>query len=119
MRDLVILALLDQHGRMNVSAIANAYPNVSESTISTTISRLWKKLGLVSKTINPQNQRETFVELTNKGKAVVAEQMRLRTERYRLLLEALNVDAEEQQVLIRILERAIKFFDSKIGLDSK
>ncbi len=118
-RDCVILALLDKLGQMRVSDIAEAYPSVSESTISTTITRLWKDLGLVSKTINPQNQRETFVKLTKKGEQSVKAVVAKRAERYRLLLQGLNVDEHEQEVLIRILDRAIGFFDQRLGLDGK
>lgn len=116
-RDCVILVLLNQLGQMNVSKIASAYSHVSESTISTTITRLWKDKGLVSKTINPENQRETFVELTKKGKAAVEELMDHKAQRFRLLLQGLNVDEHEQEVLIKILDRAIGFFDKRLGLD--
>ena len=68
-REALILHLLKERGQMTVTQIAEAWPNVSESTVSMTITKLWRKHGMVSKTIDPENQRVTIVELTDKGKA--------------------------------------------------
>jgi DNA-binding MarR family transcriptional regulator len=68
-REALILHLLKERGRMTVTQIAEAWPNVSESTVSMTITKLWRKHGMVSKTISPENQRITHVELTDKGTA--------------------------------------------------
>ena len=53
-REAMLLELLDEHDKMTVSQIAGSYPGVSESTISTGVTKLWRDT-LVSKTINPEN----------------------------------------------------------------
>ena len=41
-RDVMILRLLNERGKMTVSQIAAAEPSVSDSTISTNITKLWR-----------------------------------------------------------------------------
>ena len=110
-RDTMLLELLDERCRMTVSEIAAAYPEVSSSTVSTAITKLWRDRGLVSKTINPENQRVTVVELTKKGKTALELVKQQRSERFRMLFHAINVTDDEQEVLIRVLNSAVAFFD--------
>ena len=116
-RDTMLLELLNERGRMTVSEIAAAYPDVSSSTVSTAITKLWRDRGLVSKTINPENQRVTVVELTEKGQIALELVKQQRGERFRTLFHAINVTDDEQEVLIRVLNRAIGFFDKHLGLN--
>ena len=67
-RETLILELIGTKGRMSISEISNFYPKVSNSTISTTITKLWKEKKLVDKNILPENQRITAVSLTDKGR---------------------------------------------------
>ncbi|MGD8716955.1 MAG: hypothetical protein PVG70_20535, partial [Desulfobacterales bacterium] len=46
-RESLILELLGMKGNMSISEIGNLCPTVSNSTISTTITRLWKDKKLV------------------------------------------------------------------------
>lgn len=110
-RDFMILELLNDRGKMTISEIAAAYPSVTFSTISTDVTKLWRQKQLLSKTINPENQRVTLVELTDKGEEIVELWNKQRTERYAKLFEALKATDEEKQVLLRIIDRAVKFFD--------
>ncbi len=116
-RDVMILGLLNERGRMTVSQIAAADPNVSDSTISTTITKLWRDKQMVSKTISPENQRTTIVELTDKGKKAIELINQQRTERFKTLFKAIEVTGEEREVFIRILNRATAFFDKHLGLN--
>jgi len=116
-RDVTILRLLDERCKMTVSQIAAAEPNVSDSTISTNITKLWRDKQMVSKTISPENQRTTIVELTDKGKKAIEVVNKQRTERFKTLFQALEVTDDEKQVLLKILNRAIPFFDKHLGLD--
>jgi DNA-binding MarR family transcriptional regulator len=118
-RDILLLELLDGRGRMTVSEIAAAYPHVSESTISTDITHLWRNKKLVSKTINPDNQRITFVELTEKGRETLSVIRRQRTERLATLFRAMGFSDEERQVMERVTSRAIEYFDEHLGLKKK
>ncbi len=110
-REALILHLLDERGQMTVTQIANAWPNVSESTISMTITKLWRELGLVSKTISPENQRVTLVELTDKGKAELGMIFKQRNQRIKALFDSINVTDEERQVLISVCQRGVKVLD--------
>ena len=116
-REAMILALLCERGRMNISQIAATDPNISDSTISTTITRLWRNKKMVSKTISPENQRTTIVELTPKGKKAIELFNKQRAERFNMLFHAINVTDEEKQVMLRVLSRAIAFFDKHLETD--
>lgn len=111
-REALILQLLGERGQMSVTQIADAWPNVSESTISMTITKLWRKLGLVSKTISPDNQRTTLVELTDKGRKELETILAQRSHRISILFNSIDTTEEEKQVLVNISRRGIKFLDS-------
>jgi DNA-binding MarR family transcriptional regulator len=66
---------------------------------------------MVSKTISPENQRVTIVELTDKGRKALEILKKQRAERFKTLFHAIKVTNDEQQVFIKVLNRAIKFFD--------
>jgi DNA-binding MarR family transcriptional regulator len=70
-REALLLELVGTMGSLSISEIGNFYPKVSNSTISTTITRLWKDKKLVDKRILPENQRITTVNLTEKGRSVL------------------------------------------------
>jgi len=114
-RDYLMLEILD--GReLSISEISSHFPRLSDSTISTAITRLWRNKKLVSKTIDPDNQRVTRVALTAKGKQALADFRKLRAERLDVLMKALGMNDEEKQVLIRVMNRAIEYFDKQILL---
>ena len=100
-RDVMILGLLNERGRMTVSQIAAADPNVSDSTISTNITKLWRDKQMVSKTISPENQRTTIVELTDKGSKAIELVNQQRAERFKTLFKAIEVTDDEREVFVR------------------
>jgi DNA-binding MarR family transcriptional regulator len=110
-RESLILHLLKERGRMTVTQIAEAWPNVSESTISMTITKLWRKLGMVSKTISPENQRITHVELTDKGRTELETIFAQRSQRIKALFDSIHMTDEEKQVMISICQRGVKVLD--------
>lgn len=116
-RDVIILEMLHEKGKMTISQIAQAYPTISDSTISTNITRLWRDNKMVTKTISPENQRTTIVELTEKGKKAIELIKQQRAERYQTLFTAINVTDGEKEVFTKILMRAVAFFDKYLGLD--
>ncbi|MDO8304097.1 MAG: winged helix DNA-binding protein [Sedimentisphaerales bacterium] len=115
-RDILLLELLNSRGKMAVSEISAAYPNVSESTISTDITKLWKNKKLVSKMINPENQRMTFVDLTDKGRELLGVIKQQRGERMATLFRAMKFSDEERVIMERVFARAIEFFDDYLSL---
>ena len=114
-REYLILTLLNEKGRINVSEIAEADNSVSYSTISTDITRLWRDRKMVNKTIDPDNQRVTLVELTEKGKQAAERVQKLRKQRLEKLYEAMAPSEVEEQAMTRVITRATKYFDDLIG----
>ena len=66
-RELLILELLSENGPMSVSQLALADAGASDSTISTTITGLWRNKKMVTKTASSEDQRTTMIGLTEKG----------------------------------------------------
>lgn len=110
-RDAMILCLLSEQGPMAVSEIAHGDIKVSFSTVSLNITKLWHNK-LVSKTINPKNQRITIVELTEQGREIANILKTQRADRLKLLLQALKLTDHETEMLGNILTRAIPLFDN-------
>ncbi len=117
-REIMILGLLGQRGAMTVSQIAQANPSVSDSTISTSITKLWRNRKMVSKTISPQNQRTTIVDLTAKGTEAIETVNKQRTERFKTLFKAIEMTDKEKEVFLKVLNRAIGFFDKHLEIGS-
>ncbi|MCK4887195.1 MAG: hypothetical protein KAS96_07380 [Planctomycetes bacterium] len=112
-RDSIILSLLDTKGAMTVSEITSLAPKGSGSTISTTITKLWKKK-LVSKTICPDNQRVTMVDLAEKGRKAMEVLNSQRAKRFQMFFDAINATQEEKDVLLRIFLRGVAFLDKQL-----
>jgi len=112
-RESLILELLYEKQRMTVSQLASADPGASDSTISSTITKLWRDKNMVTKTISPQNQRNTYIELTQKGVETIESYIKMRDERFRTLFEAINVTESEKEVLYNVLCRATRFFNQR------
>lgn len=114
-RDEMILVLLEEKGPLAVSQIADAVSIASFSTISMNITKLWRDK-MVSKTICPENQRVTIVELTEQGRHTAQLLKAQRADRFKMLLQALKLTNDETEVFVKVLTRAISFFDESSGL---
>jgi DNA-binding MarR family transcriptional regulator len=115
-RETLILELVGLKGNMSISEIGSLYPTVSNSTISTTITRLWKDKKLVNKRILPENQRVTTVSLTEKGQKVLEEIKRSQSEVFSTVTVSLGLSPDQVEYFQEILENAIGFFDKTLGL---
>lgn len=118
-REAMLLELLDSHSSMTISEITEANPNFSPSTVSTAVTRLWRNKKMVTKTIQPDNQRVTVVELTDKGKKALEVFREQRSERFRALFHAIGVTDEERRVFLKILTRATKYLDKYLEIEHK
>ena len=118
-RETLILQQLAERGPLSVSQISENWPNVSDSTISMAVTKLWRDRGLVTKTIHPSNQRITMVGLSEKGKKELDAIMKQRNERFQMFFEAINVSEEEKEVLIRIFRRGVQYMDKMLGFENK
>ncbi len=115
-RETLILELVGMKGNMSISEIGSLYPTVSNSTISTTITRLWKDKKLVDKRILPENQRVTTVSLTEKGQKVLEEIKRSQSEVFSTVTVSLGLSPDQVEYFQEILENAIGLFDKTLGL---
>ncbi len=116
-RETLILQLIGTTGRMSISEICNFYPRVSSSTISTTITKLWKEKKLVDKNILPENQRITTVNLTEKGQKVLKEIKKKQSDVFNTVTTSLGLSAEQNESFQIVLKSAIGFFDDMLGLE--
>jgi DNA-binding MarR family transcriptional regulator len=116
-RETLLLQLIGTTGRMSISEICNYYPRVSNSTISTTITKLWKEKKLVDKNILPENQRITTVNLTEKGQKVLAEIKKEQSDVFNTVTASLGLSAEQNESFQLVLKSAIGFFDDLLGLE--
>ena len=116
-RETLLLQLIGATGRMSISEISNYYPRVSNSTISTTITKLWKEKKLVDKNILPENQRITTVNLTEKGQKVLAEIEKKQSDVFNTVTTSLGLSAEQNESFQLVLKNAIGFFDDLLGLE--
>ena len=115
-RESLIIELIGMKGNMSISEIGNLYPTVSNSTISTTITKLWKDKQLVDKRILPENQRVTTVSLTEKGQKIFSEIRRTQSEVFGTVAVSLGLASDQVEGIQGILEHAIGFFDKSLGL---
>jgi len=117
-REALLLELIGTKGSMSISEIGNFYPKVSSSTISTTITRLWKDKKFVDKNIRPENQRITTVSLTDRGRDVLDQIKQKQSDIFSTVTKSLGLSAELDRSFKDILENAIGYFDEKLGLTS-
>ncbi len=115
-RELLILELLSENGPMSVSQLALADSSASDSTISTTITGLWRDKKMVTKTIDSEDQRTTMIGLTEKGRKIIGVLNKQRAERFKAFIEAINLTVDEEQVMLDVFNRAIKFLDERLGI---
>jgi DNA-binding MarR family transcriptional regulator len=116
-REILLIELLGSKSDMSISEICSLHPQVSASTISTTITKLWKEKGLLIKTILPENQRVTIVNLTEKGRRVLKEIRALHISMYSTIEDSLGMTAKELNWLSERIEKAIEFFDKQFDTD--
>jgi len=115
-RESLLLELIGTKGSMSISEIGNFYPRVSSSTISTTITKLWKEKKLVDKNIPPENQRITAVSLTDKGREIVEQIKRKQSDVFTTVAQSLGLTADQNESFHQVLENSIGFFDKLLEL---
>jgi DNA-binding MarR family transcriptional regulator len=114
-RERLLVELIGMRDNMSISEISQLCPTVSNSTISTTITRLWKDRKLVEKRILPENQRITNVKLTAEGRRVLNAIKVYESEVYKNIVESLRLSPEKDEYFKEVIEIAIIFFNQKLG----
>ena len=115
-REALLLELIGTKDNMSISEISNFYRQVSNSTISTTITRLWKEKKLVDKNILPENQRITTVSLNDNGRAMVEQIKQKQSDVFTTVAKSLGLNAEQNESFHQVLESSIRFFDELLEL---
>ena len=115
-REALLLELIGMKGSMSISEISNFYPKVSNSTISTTITKLWKVKKLVDKSILPENQRITTVRLNDKGREILGQIKQKQSDAFTTVAKSLGLNAEQNESFHLILKNSIGFFDELLEL---
>ena len=115
-REALLLELIGTRENMSISEISNFYPKVSNSTISTTITKLWKEKKLVDKHILPENQRITTVCLNDRGREVLAQIKQKQSDVFTTVAKSLGLTAEQNESFHQILQSSIGFFDELLEL---
>jgi DNA-binding MarR family transcriptional regulator len=118
-RESLIIELIGMKGSMSISEIGSLYPTVSNSTISTTITKLWKDKKLVDKRILPENQRVTTVTLTDKGQQILKEIKRTQADVFSTISVSLGLPPDQVESFQDMIKNAINFFDETMGLKLK
>ena len=116
-REALLLELVGTVGCLSISEIGNFYPKVSSSTISTTITKLWKDKKLVDKRILPENQRITTVNLTEKGRSVWEQIKQNQSDVFKTVATSLGLSVKQSESFQHILEHAIGQFNEMLGLE--
>ena len=116
-REALLLELVGTMGSLSISEIGNFYPKVSSSTISTTITKLWKDKKLVDKRILPENQRITTVNLTDKGRSVLEQIKQNQSDVFKTVATSLGLSVKQSESFQHILEHAIGQFNEMLGLE--
>ena len=116
-REALLLELVGTMGSLSISEIGNFYPKVSSSTISTTITKLWKDKKLVDKRILPENQRITTVNLTDKGRSVLEQIKQNPSDVFKTVATSLGLSVKQSESFQHILEHAIGQFNEMLGLE--
>ncbi len=118
-RETLLLELIGTKKEMCISEIAEYFGGVSSSTVSMTITKLWRKRNLVSKTILPKNQRVTMVSLTDEGRELLEAIKKDQLMIYKTVSESLGLTSEQGQILKALLKNSIVFFDEQLGLNKR
>jgi len=116
-RERLLVELIGMRDNMSISEISQLCPTVSNSTISTTITRLWKDRKLVEKRILPENQRITNVSLTAEGRSALNAIKVWETEMYKNIAESLGLSTKQDEYFKTVIEIAIIFFNHQLGFE--
>jgi DNA-binding MarR family transcriptional regulator len=118
-RESLLLELIGMRDNMSISEIAKLYPTVSGTTISTTITKLWKERKLVDKKILPDNQRVTIVSLTKEGRKLYTEIKEAQVLVYQTIAESFGLKSDQYDAFKSFVTKAIQYFDRELGLEPK
>jgi len=115
-RDLVILEFVCERGQATFGEIAHELrvanvPKASASSISQRITALYAKHGLVDKRLNPKDQRQPIITLTEKGQITIEKVREVRAKCLSMVRESMELNQENAIILERAFSSGIENFD--------
>ncbi len=114
-REILILELLNTQGPMSMTELANFFPGVKQSTLSTDIKKLRTELGLIDMKVDTQDMRIHLIELSEKGCEEISDIKAQRGRSYKPLESAIGNNADEIDLLNQVVRRAIALVDQEIN----
>jgi DNA-binding MarR family transcriptional regulator len=117
-REELLLQIIGLMEESSVSSIRAICPSVTLSSISSSITELWKKK-LVEKRVNPDDQRITMVKLSKNGKALLTSIIKSQHIILSKVAESFNLTGEQEVFTRDLLIRSINFFDQYLHLKLK
>lgn len=113
-REILILELLKTQGSMSMTDLAQFFPGVKPSTLSTDIKKLRVELDLVDMQVDKNDMRIHLIDLSEKGREKIAEIQNQRANSYIPLAKAIGNDPDEIAILNKVVTRAIDLVDQQI-----
>ncbi|MBN1766743.1 MAG: hypothetical protein JW860_15930 [Sedimentisphaerales bacterium] len=119
-RDLAILEYVYDKGEASFAQIAQHLhmadiPRASTSAISQTITALYADKGLVEKRLNPQDQRQPIITLTEKGRQTVEIMRKVRLELLTIVKASMDLSETEAAIVEQAFARGIQYFDKLLA----
>ena len=113
--EILILEIMDyKNTKMYITDFNKLYPTITTSNFSLNISNLWRS-GLVEKKNDPEDQRRTVVELTEKGREAVVAIRKRQMELYEEIANSLSLDPKKDKpVYHAAVERGINYFERRL-----
>ena len=117
-REELLLQIIGLMEESSVSSIRATCPSVTLSSISSSITELWKKK-LVEKRVNPDDQRITMVKLSKSGKELLTSIIKSQHNMLSKVSESFNLTGEQEVFARDLLIRSINYFDQYLHLKFK
>lgn len=114
-RELIFLEYLEKKRDVNFSELTIFFKKVSASTVSNTLKKLYEK-GLVARKDEPKDLRSKVFSITEDGRRFLEPVKRDQAEVSKVIADFLKLTPEEAKVVAGIIPRAIRNFDSWLGL---
>ena len=115
-RDLAILDFVCERGQATFGEIAQELrvtdvPQASPSSISQRITALYAKHGLVDKRLNPRDQRQPIITLTEKGQMTIEKVREVQTKCLSMVRESMGLNKDNAIILEQAFANGIENFD--------
>lgn len=119
-RDLQILEYVGKRGTTTFGDIAeqlqvDARPGTSTSRLSSAVAALFGKHGVIKKEVNPDDQRQTNITLTAKGRRLLERVSEVRTRVYEAIGDAMELNQADAKKMKEVFRRGTSNFEQFLG----